>query len=440
MGNATITKIAQLSDKLSRSELNELEQQTQTKFIFKGVCGEIDFYANCSDVFKIKYKRSGAQYLIKGLEVSENEFYKTYYHIWRILKNNNNIEFSQITEWDSQRDLEAPYDMIPCAIKTFVIAVYAFKDGKVIYHDIKMNKHEATVDSSFYHEVNSVQATGKYGAIVSTTPVSHTYKIDGNCVDRDTFNEVVNLFKGANSTIDFDMSFNNPNIDKPIKIVFEPNTEPILRFHNGHSISVNEDITSMAERIYKELYESPAWEANNPALKNIKENEDMPKIVNYKYNEETGTTTLFWADKTQTTVTADNLTEANQFEGFCAACAKKLFGNRSTYLNQFDKWTVKIPERERLAAEKKAAEDKAREEAKARKAAKKAERRRKREVELLARGFAENYNNNSVYEQAKNLAMKKYGVPADYFDESCDCHCNCKEFDVMDEDDNNISD
>lgn len=122
-----------------------------------------------------------------------------------------------------------------------------------------------------------------------------------------------------------------------VSITISPNTEPILRFHNGNSISVNEDITSMAERIYKELYESPAWEANNPALKNKKENEDMPKIVNYKYNEETGTTTLFWADKTQTTVTADNLTEANQFEGFCAACAKKLFGNKSTYLNQFDK-------------------------------------------------------------------------------------------------------
>ena len=225
-----------------------------------------------------------------------------------------------------------------------------------------------------------------------------------------------------------------------VSITATPNTEPILRFYNGNSTSADGDIISMAERIYKELYEPPAWKANNPALKNIKENEDMPKIVNYKYNEETGTTTLFWADKTQTTVTADNLTEANQFEGFCAACAKKLFGNKSTYLNQFDKWTVKIPERERLAAEKKAKEDKEREETKARKAAKKAERRAKREVELLARGFAENYNNNSVYEQAKKLAMKKYGVPADYFNESCDCHCNCKEFDVMDEDENNISD
>ena len=442
MENATITKIARLPDKLSRSELNELEQQTQTKFIFKGVCGENDFYANCSDVFKIKYKRSGAQYLIKGLEVSENEFYKTYHHIWCILKNNNNIEFSQLTEWDSQRDLEAPYNMIPCAIKTFVIAMYAFKDDKVIYHDIKMNKHEATINSSFYHEIDSVQATGKYEAIVSTTPVSHTYKIDGNCVDRDTFNEVINLFKGANSAADFDISFDNlTHIDKPIKIVFEPNTEPILRFHNGNSISVDGDITSIAEKVYKELYESPAWKANNPALKNKKENEDMPKIVNYKYNEETGTTTLFWADKTQTTVTADNLTEANQFEGFCAACAKKLFGNKSTYLNQFDKWTVKIPERERLAAEKKAKEDKEREEAKAKKAAKKAERRAKREVELLAKEFADNYKHESVWEQAKKLAIKKYGVPADYFlDERYNCHCGCKEFDVIDEDENNISD
>ena len=414
MGNATITKIAQLSDKLSRSELNELEQQTQTKFIFKGVCGEIDFYANCSDVFKIKYKRSGAQYLIKGLEVSENEFYKTYHHIWSILKNNNNIEFSQLTEWDSQRDLEASYDMIPCAIKTFVIAVYAFKDGKVIYHDIKMNKHEATVDSSFYHEVNSVQATGKYGAIVSTTPVSHTYKIDGNCVDRDTFNEVVNLFKGANSTIDFDMSFNNPNIDKPIKIVFEPNTEPILRFHNGHSISVNEDITSMAERIYKELYESPAWEANNPALKNIKENEDMPKIVNYKYNEEKGLTEITWDDKTITRVVAGDDTEKSVYVGFVSACAKKLFGNKSTYLNQFDKWTVKIPAKQKAEAEKKAAEDKAREEARAKRAAKKAERKAKRDIEIRAKQLADEYYAQEIEGEAEKIAHEKYGVPMDW--------------------------
>ena len=492
MGNTTITKIARLSDKLSRSKLNELEQQTQTKFIFKGVCGEIDFYANCSDVFKIKYKRSGTQYLIKGLEVSENEFYKTYNHIWCILKNNNNIEFSQITEWDSQSDLEAPYkyNMIPCAIKTFVIDVYTFKDGKVIYHDIKMNKHEATINSSFYHEIDSAQATEKYGAIVSTTPVNHTYKIDGHCVDRDTFNEVINLFKGVNSTADFDMSFDNlTHIDKPIKIAFEGESmtekelskklRERLADKDFQTIAGRQSLFNIVESIIDDNLEE--WKVADPmipqsvieeslnklwgkraecciyddymyignsAYKQLKkmlnsiekENEDMPKIVNYKYNEETGTTTLFWADKTQTTVTADNLAEASQFEGFCAACAKKLFGNKSTYLNQFDKWTVKIPERERLAAEKKAAEDKEREEAKARKAAKKAERRAKREVELLAKEFADNYKHESTWEKAKKLAMKKYGVPADYFDDGCDCHCGCKEFDVIDEDENNISD
>lgn len=438
MGNV-ITKIARLSDKLSRFELNELEQQTQTKFIFKGVCGEIDFYANCSDVFKIKYKRSGAQYLIKGLEVSENEFYKTYHHIWCILQNNNNIEFSQLTEWDSQRDLEAPYNMIPCAIKTFVIDVYAFKDGKVIYHDIKMNKHEATINSSFYHEIDSAQATGKYGAIESTIPVSHTYKIDGNCVDRDTFNEVINLFKGANSTADFDISFDNlTHIDKPIKIVFEgesPNTEPILRFHNGNSISVDGDIASIAERVYKKLYESPAWKANNPALKNIKENEDMPKIVNYKYNEENGTTTLFWADKTQTTVTADNLTEANQFEGFCAACAKKLFGNKSTYLNQFDKWAVRKPEQERKKAE--AEKIKAEEQAKIE--AEKAERAKARKIKRIAKKWATQYKNENendeIYEAAMKMAKEKYNVPAEWFEDTCGCDCGCKEFDNLNTDD-----
>ena len=446
-----ITKIARLSDKLSRPELNELEQQTQTKFIFKGVCGEIDFYANCSDVFKIKYKRSGTQYLIKGLEVSENEFYKTYNHIWRILENNNNIKFSQITEWDSQRDLEAPYNMIPCAIKTFVIDVYAFKDGKVIYHDIKMNKHEATVNSSFYHEIDSVQATGKYGAIVSTTPVNHTYKIDGNCVDHETFNGVINLFKGANSTADFDVSFDNPHIDKPIKIVFEPNTEPILRFHNGSSISVDGDFTSIAEKVYKELYESPAWEVNNPALKNIKENEDMPKIVDYTYIEHDKVTKIKWSDGSETVVCGSD-DNATQFCGYVCAIAKKAMGNNGKMLAEWDRLVVKPVERakkaeekKRLAAEKKAEEERIREEAKAKRMAKNAKyyeerekRRKQREIETLAEQIAKEYEQDKLYAEAMKLAIEKYKVPCNYFANDCDCHCDCKEFDVMD--DENITD
>lgn len=310
---------------------------------------------------------------------------------------------------------------------------------KVIYHDIKMNKHEATINSSFSHDIDYVQVTGKYGATLFTVPVNHTYKIDGNCVDCDTFNEVINLFKGANSTADFDISFDNlTHIDKPIKIVFEgesPNIEPILRFHNGNSISVDGDIASIAERVYKKLYESPAWKANNPALKNQKENEDMPKIVDYKYNEETGTTTLFWADKTQTTVTADNLAEANRFEGFCAACAKKLFGNKSTYLNQFDKWAVKKPEQEK----KKAELEKTKAEEQAKIEAEKAERAKARKIKRLAKKWATQYKNENendeIYEAAMKMAKEKYNVPAEWFEDTCGCDSGCKEFDNLNTDD-----
>lgn len=271
----------------------------------------------------------------------------------------------------------------------------------VIYPDINGNYCEATINSSFSHDVESVQAIGEYGVTLFSTPVSHIYKIDDNCVDCNTFIKVTSLLKNIDDIKNKDKHSNTIGGIYDDMIWFDIETKRV---------------------IYNKTQE--------------KENKDMPKIVNYKYNEETGTTTLFWADKTQTTVTADNLTEANQFEGFCAACAKKLFGNRSTYLNQFDKWTVKIPERERLAAEKKVKEDKERKETKARKAAKKAERRAKREVELLAKEFSDNYKHESVWEQAKKLAMKKYGVPADYFlDKRCNCHYGCKEFDITDETD-----
>lgn len=328
---------------------------------------------------------------------------------------------------------------------------------KVIYHDIKMNKHEATINSSFYHEIDSAQATGKYGAIESTIPVSHTYKIDGNCVDRDTFNEVINLFKGANSTADFDISFDNlTHIDKPIKIVFEgesPNTEPILRFHNGNSTSVNEDITSMAERIYKELYEPPAWKVNNPALKNKKENEDMPKIVDYKYIEHDKVTKIKWSDGSETVVCGSG-DDATQFCGYVCAIAKKAMGNNGKMLAEWDRLVVKPVERakkaeekKRLAAEKKAEEERIHEEAKAKRMAKNAKyyeerekRRKQREVETLAEQIAKEYEQDNLYAEAMKLAIEKYKVPYNYFAEDCDCHCNCKEFDVMDEDENNISD
>ena len=288
------------------------------------------------------------------------------------------------------------------------------RDIVIIYSDINGGYCEATINSSFSHDMDCVHGTGKYGVTLFATPVSHICKIDDNCVDYNTFIKVATLLKKIN-----DIKNKDKHLDK-------------IRGKRA-DCCVYDDCMYIGGSVYTQLKE---------ILNSIeKENEDMPKIVNYKYNEEKGLTEITWSDKTITRVVAGDDTEKSAYVGFVSACAKKLFGNKSTYLNQFDKWTVKIPERERLAAEKKAAEDKECEEAKARKAAKKAERRTKREIESLAKEFADNYKHESTWEKAKKLAIKKYGVPADYFEDTCGCHCNCKEFDVMSEDsENNISD
>lgn len=141
-----------------------------------------------------------------------------------------------------------------------------------------------------------------------------------------------------------------------------------------------------------------------------------PQIVNYKYNEEKGFTEITWSDKTITRVVAGDDTEKSAYVGFVSACAKKLFGNKSTYLNQFDKWTVKIPARQKAEAEKKAAEDKAREEARAKRAAKKAERKAKRDIEIRAKQLADEYYAQEIEDEAEKIAHEKYGVPKNWFD------------------------
>ena len=353
-------------------------------------------------------------------------------------------EPSKITEW--QKILLSKLidtDMLDEPINTIAKVLYKSGERSMV----------ATNNSEFKQTLGSVYSCNKDGQILYTVPKSVVWYIDNNRVSRETFEEVIKRLelmiysKTKRRCVWKTLSGSDGatvwKIEEPV--CFE--NDSYKRYHDDYyglgelqakirgkraECCVCDDHIYMGDSVYAQL---------NEILNSIeKENEDMPKIVNYKYNEEKGLTEITWDDKTITRVVAGDDTEKSAYVGFVSACAKKLFGNKSTYLNQFDKWTVKIPERERLAAEKKAAEDKEREEAKARKAAKKAERRAKREVELLARGFAENYNNNSVYEKAKKLAMKKYGVPADYFDDNCDCHCNCKEFDVMDEDENNISD
>lgn len=184
-----------------------------------------------------------------------------------------------------------------------------------------------------------------------------------------------------------------------------------------------------------------------------KENEDMPKIVDYTYIEHDKVTKIKWSDGS-TTVVCGSGDDATQFCGFVCAIAKKAMGNNGKMLAEWDRLVVKPVERakkaeekKRLAAEKKAEEERIREEAKAKRMAKNAKyyeerekRRKQREVEALAEQIVKEYEQDKLYAEAMKLAIEKYKVPCNYFDDDCDCHCNCKEFDVMDEDENNISD
>lgn len=228
-------------------------------------------------------------------------------------------------------------------------------------------------------------------------------------------------------------------IDNPVKVTFkngtaikvEKDTQPTVKYGFDTHFDAYGDHFYYKKKPLFSVIDDTAF-CNNKGLEvpyglydflamlcsesNTKENKDMLTIVNYKYDEKTATTTIWWSDKSQTSVTADNVSEATPFEGFCAACAKKLFGNKSTYLNQFDKWTVKIPARQKAEAEKKAAEDKAREEARAKRAAKKAERKAKRDIEIRAKQLADEYYAQEIEDEAEKIAHEKYGVPKNWFD------------------------
>lgn len=184
-----------------------------------------------------------------------------------------------------------------------------------------------------------------------------------------------------------------------------------------------------------------------------KENEDMPKIVDYTYIEHDKVTKIKWSDGSETVVRGSG-DDVTQFCGYVCAIAKRAMGNNGKMLAEWDRLVVKPVERakkaeekKRLAAEKKAEEERIREEAKAKRMAKNAKyyeerekRRKQREIETLAEQIAKEYEQDKLYAEAMKLAIEKYKVPCNYFDDDCDCHCNCKEFDVMDEDENNISD
>ena len=131
-------------------------------------------------------------------------------------------------------------------------------------------------------------------------------------------------------------------------------------------------------------------------------NTNMPEIVNYTYNSETGKTTIKWSDKTETTVVSENPDTADQYTGFVTAIAKRATGNTSHINNLFDKRAIKKPIQDKIAEEKRIAED-----IENKRIADK--RKTKREKWLIRR---EAIRIKREYE-ARKLANEKYGVPMD---------------------------
>ena len=137
-------------------------------------------------------------------------------------------------------------------------------------------------------------------------------------------------------------------------------------------------------------------ENNTMKVKNI----NMPEIIDYTYNSETGMTKIKWSDKTETTVYTEIGTVPDQFTGFVVAYAKKAAGNTSRINNLFEKWAIKKPIKDKIAEEKRIAQ-----ETEEKRIAEK--RKAKREKWLIRR---EALRIKREYE-ARKLANEKYGVP-----------------------------
>lgn len=254
-----------------------------------------------------------------------------------------------------------------------------------------------------------------------TTSVS--YYIDSNEVDEQTFNEVMVKIQGGyeirtNKRCEFQVIEDEDGCTTWELNVGDDKMNPsIWDFLNEQAEISNRYSSQNVEKAVREktLRKMLRRYDYNELFGGIDMNKNI-SITNYKYDEKTGRTTIWWSDNTQTTVTADPDTESSQYVGFVSACAKKLFGNKSTYLNQFDKWTVKIPARQKAEAERKAAEEKELAERRAKRAAKKAERKAKRDIEIRAKQLADEYYAQEIEDEAEKIAHEKYGVPKNWFD------------------------
>lgn len=296
-----------------------------------------------------------------------------------------------------------------------------------LYLDKNRYPHELTKKSKF--KVN--KATDKYAfdrfGNKLTVFTRYEYKIDDNEVSVETFNNARDmLFENEMNAVEKDITERIKDMNK-------------LYFDRDTIDKLNDTIDRIVPKEAK-LVSTPRypWGTKTDNTAKNKENNTMPKIIDYIFIPEHMVTIIKWSDGSETKVRGES-ENANQFCGFVSAIAKKAFGNGGKMLSEWDRLVIKpeedkkkAEEKARIEAEEKVATEKLHAEAKAKRAAKKVKRNRKRTIEDMAKDFAVMYERDKMFDEAMKIAIDKYGVPAEFFETEHDC-C-CKDFNDTTED------
>lgn len=157
---------------------------------------------------------------------------------------------------------------------------------------------------------------------------------------------------------------------------------------------------------------SEAENLNESCAKSYEGSAHSINIVDYFYNKDKKATTLKFADGTITTCKESEPLDS-RYMGFMICVAKKAMENQQNVLTQADYWIDKKLKQElkvKEEIEKRKKEEKELIE-------RQKEKARKRKVKKRAKEIQKEYlkTHSSIEESAEEVAMKKYGVPVDYF-------------------------
>lgn len=194
---------------------------------------------------------------------------------------------------------------------------------------------------------------------------------------------------------------------EPIKLVFERGLVDRFTREDFEKIVSCEKMSPLSKAVNDgALALMESWAAFGKAIYNPDGTEDNKlRITNYTYNKPV--TKIEWSDGTVTKVSC-NPDEADQFSGFLAAIAKKMFPD---YLKEYEKYTVTIPKQEAEEKAKKAEEERRTEKRRAKREAYKEKRRKIK----AAKALAEQYQRELELREIEKIASEKFGVPKSYF-------------------------